>query len=632
MFPACDNPTNDPTPTVTGVSVSPETATVAKGETRQFSAAVTGEYDPAQTVTWTIVETDKAAGTTINSSGLLTVAADETLTSLTIKATSTVDTTKSGMATVLIGAPPTVSGITVSPETATVAKGETRQFTAAVAGTGTPAQTVTWTIVETGKAAQTAVNASGLLTVAADETLTSLTVKATSTVDTAKSGVATVTVINSVERIEITTLPDKTVYLQGQDLDLAGIVVTATLVDTTMVSVPVSDLAVSGYDKNTAGTQTVTLSYGGKTVSFEVTVNGEAAPTVTGVTVSPQNTSVSKGGTAQFSAQVTGTGSYSQAVTWSVTGNTAGGTTISTTGLLTVAAGETAAALTVEVTSTVDPGKSAAAAVTVIKPLKAIVINTPPSKTTYALGEDLDLAGIVVTATFTDNTTEPVAAADLVVSGYDKNTAGTQTVTLSYGGKTVSFEVTINSEVAPTVTGVTISPQNTSAAKGRTAQFNAQVTGTGSYSQAVTWSVEGNTDSGTTINASGLLTVAAEETAGTLTVKAASTADAGKSDTATVTVSDEAAPASAAITINFQTENIVITSNNPESTSLTLSVADADSYADFQWILDGTARGETTGSVTIDTSILAPGTHRITVFAVKAGKSYSHEVTFRIDG
>ena len=92
------------TPTVTDVTVSPVTPNVVKGGTQTFTATVTGTNDPAQNVTWSIDETSKNAGTAISSGGVLTVAVAETLTTLTVRATSTVDTTKSGQATVTVTA------------------------------------------------------------------------------------------------------------------------------------------------------------------------------------------------------------------------------------------------------------------------------------------------------------------------------------------------------------------------------------------------------------------------------------------------------------------------------------------------------------------------------------------------
>jgi len=88
-----------------------------------------------------------------------------------------------------------------------------------------------------------------------------------------------------------------------------------------------------------------------------------------------------------------------------------------------------------------------------------------------------------------------------------------------------------------TVTGVTVTPaSNVIVAKGGTKQFNAVVTGENNPSQTVTWSVDGIAE--TTIT-NGLLFIALDETAQTLTVTAASTVDKTKSGTALVTVQGE---------------------------------------------------------------------------------------------
>ena len=90
------------TPTVTDVTVTPATISVAKGATQNFTATVTGTNSPAPTVTWSIDEAGKDAGTTISNTGTLTVSASESLATLTVKATSTADGTKSGTATVTV--------------------------------------------------------------------------------------------------------------------------------------------------------------------------------------------------------------------------------------------------------------------------------------------------------------------------------------------------------------------------------------------------------------------------------------------------------------------------------------------------------------------------------------------------
>ena len=180
-----------PPPTVTGVTVSPSTATVAQGSTQQFTATVTGTNNPPQTITWTV--SGATTGTSISSTGLLTVGANQTPGSLTVRATSTLDTSRNATAAVTVPVPPpTVTGVTVSPSTATVAQGTTHQFSATIAGANNPAQTVTWTV--TGGTTGTSISSTGLLTVAANQTPGSLTVRATSTADTSRNGTATVTV------------------------------------------------------------------------------------------------------------------------------------------------------------------------------------------------------------------------------------------------------------------------------------------------------------------------------------------------------------------------------------------------------------------------------------------------------
>jgi len=88
-----------PVPSVTGVVVTPNQVEVTKGETQQFRAEVRGNNNPPQTVEWSV--TGGGFGTSIdNTSGLLTVGADEIAQSLTITAISTFDTNYSGGATV----------------------------------------------------------------------------------------------------------------------------------------------------------------------------------------------------------------------------------------------------------------------------------------------------------------------------------------------------------------------------------------------------------------------------------------------------------------------------------------------------------------------------------------------------
>lgn len=118
-----------------------------------------------------------------------------------------------------------------------------------------------------------------------------------------------------------------------------------------------------------AGTYPVTLKAANgilpdATLTFTLTVTAGDS-TVTNVAVSPSSVSIQKGGTQQFNATVEGTNHPSQLVTWKVSGKNSAGTNISDSGLLTIGADETAAALTVTATSAADTGKSGTASVIV---------------------------------------------------------------------------------------------------------------------------------------------------------------------------------------------------------------------------------------------------------------------------
>jgi hypothetical protein len=447
--------------TVDTVTVNPPNPSVAQGSQFPFFALVIGTNNPEQTVTWVVTGNDKA-GTTINTNGLLSIAVDETATTLTVRATSTFDTSKSGTSTVSVLIP-TVTSVIVSPQSPNVALGQQRQFSATVTGTNYPAYTVTWAVTGNGKPGTT-INTNGLLSIAVDETATTLTVTATSTFDTSKSGTSTVNVI---------------------------------------------------------------------------------VPTITNVTVSPQNQGVAQGQQRQFTASVIGTNSPVQTVTWAVTGNGKPGTTISTSGLLSIAVDETATTLTITATSTFDASKSGTSTVNVLIPTITSVTVSPQSPD-VAQGQQRQFTASVI------GTNYPVQTVTWAVTGNSKSgttisangllsIAADETATTLTVRATSTFDIsksgtsTVN-VLVPTVTSVTVSPQNPSVAKGYQHQFTSSVIGTNSPVQTVTWAVTGNGKPGTTISTSGLLSIAADETATTLTVRATSTFDISKSGTSTVSV------------------------------------------------------------------------------------------------
>lgn len=75
----------------------------------------------------------------------------------------------------------------------------------------------------------------------------------------------------------------------------------------------------------------------------------------------------------------------------------------------------------------------------------SITLQTLPTKTEYAKGESLDLTGGVIMANYTDGTGQKYSmkSSSVAVTGYDPDKTGKQTLTVTYGGKTLTFTVTV---------------------------------------------------------------------------------------------------------------------------------------------------------------------------------------------
>jgi len=215
---------------------------------------------------------------------------------------------------------------------------------------------------------------------------------------------------------------------------------------------------------------------------------GGSSPTITSVSVSCTPTSVQTGQTSQCSAVVSGTGSYSSAVTWSAASGT-----ISSSGLYTAPA------------------------------------------TVPASGSD------TVTATSTQDST-----------------------------KTGSAKVTVTA-VPVTVTSVAVVCTPTSILTTQTSTCTPTVTGTGNFSNTVTWSVSPSSIGA--VSSAGIFTPA---TTGTATVMATSAQDTTQSGTATVTVNPLPSPTTPVIV-----PSILVASQQAQVT-VTCFVSGADSDTQVQ--------------------------------------------------
>ena len=116
--------------------------------------------------------------------------------------------------------------------------------------------------------------------------------------------------------------------------------------------------------------------------------------------------------------------------------------------------------------------------------------------------------------------------------------AGTSVITARWGGGlTDSVTITVN---APLPIEINVSPVSATVETNSSHRFS--VVEPGGASPSVTWSISGQASSGTLITTGGLLRVASNETATTITVRATLTANAARYGTATVTVMQAAPP------------------------------------------------------------------------------------------
>jgi hypothetical protein len=168
------------------VTVAPAVANLTTNQTQQFTATVNGTAN--QAVSWSLtpnVGAISAAGVYTAPSAILSPQ------SITLRATSQADNTKSGTATINL-TPPGSAGpiaVTVSPLSATLLASQTQLFSASVSNTTN--QGVTWSLNPVGLGS---ISNGGLYTAPASIVSTqTVTVVATSVQDSSKSGQAIVT-------------------------------------------------------------------------------------------------------------------------------------------------------------------------------------------------------------------------------------------------------------------------------------------------------------------------------------------------------------------------------------------------------------------------------------------------------
>ena len=406
---------------VTGVSLNKTSLSfTGTGSSQTLTATVSPSNATNKTLTWSSSNTSVATV----SNGVVKAVGFGTA---TITAKSNNGKTASCSVTVN---PIQPTGIKATPETSTLyGLNGTVKLSANVMPSNATNKAVTWSSRNTSVA-----------TVSSDGTVKAVGYGTTVITATTVNGLTSNCTINvkkeEVTSLTIATKPTKTNYYVGDTLNTAGLTLKAAYNNGTTQTIT-GGFTCTPTALSTAGAQTVTVNYGGKTATFTVNVQDV---TLSGIAIasSPSKTSYYVGDTLDTTGLKL-TATYNNGTTQTITsGFTCTPTALSTAGAQTVTVnyGGKTATFTVNVQDVT---------------LSGIAIASNPTKTSYYVGDTLDTTGLKLTATYNNGTTQTITGG-FTCTPTALSTAGVQTVTVNYGGKTATFTVSVELPVLPFVT------------------------------------------------------------------------------------------------------------------------------------------------------------------------------------
>lgn len=444
------------TPTVTSVSVTPSSLSLDLNGTKtgSLTATVNGNNNPSQVVTWSSSNTSVA---TVSETGVVTAKATG---NATITATSQLDGTKSGSCTVTVtDSTVHVTGVSLNKNSTEISVGGSETLVATVSPTNATNKDITWTSSNTGVAT---VSATGVVTGVATGS-TTITVK---TDDGNITATCTVTVVAAqtqtltITRSSFATSGGYAWYDWTQaTTDLTSISGKGELYTTTTTSMQFNK---SKGNKVAALFNTTAIP--GSITKIEATSQQTTIRSWTAYVTSTACTG--SGSTLTFGSNKTTVGTVSPAVGTS----TSFGTSSAGYSYFCLQENDSSASYLSEIKITYVP-----------KSLSSISVKTAPTKTSYEAGEYFNPAGLVITKTFSDNSTQDVAysneTADQFTFTPDISTALTTSdiaVSIVLGGKSTSQNITVS---APKVlSSISISGQTTTFVEGDTFSFGGTVT------------------------------------------------------------------------------------------------------------------------------------------------------------
>ena len=248
------------------------------------------------------------------------------------------------------------------------------------------------------------------------------------------------------EKIEITTNPNKTAYEEGEKFDKTGMVVTAVYSDNSKETV--TDYAYTPTGSLTKNDTKITITYKDKTATVTITVKEKTPPVVEKtlekieVTTNPNKTAYEEGEKFDKTGMVV-TAVYSDNSKETVTdyAYTPTGSLTKNDTKITITYKDKSATVTITVKEKTPP--------VVEKTLERIEVTTNPNKTAYEEGERFDKTGMVVTAVYSDNSKETVT--DYAYTPTGSLTKNDTKITITYKDKTATVTITVKEKTPPVV-------------------------------------------------------------------------------------------------------------------------------------------------------------------------------------
>lgn len=168
-----------------------------------------------------------------------------------------------------------------------------------------------------------------------------------------------------IEGMELVSVPTKTVYSQGDKIDVTGGTVKLIYEGGYTTTVVITESMLAEYDTTKTGSQDIIVQYGGQKASFPITVDDIS---ITSVNITGESNNLQKGASMQLKATVKPENATTQTVTWS-SSNTQVATVDATGKVTALQTGDTT------ITATASNGISGQYSIKVTAPCVSLTLN-----------------------------------------------------------------------------------------------------------------------------------------------------------------------------------------------------------------------------------------------------------------